>query len=95
MTGPTFAPSVAVAGAFGAVGLGFGLAYFAALRRTVDGFAAGSGWLLGAALTLGRFAAAMLFFGFVGRLGALPLLLAFIGFLMARAFVLYAVRRAG
>jgi hypothetical protein len=95
MTGLTFAPSVAVAGVFGVAGLGFGLAYFAALRRTADGFAAGGGWLLTAALTLGRFAAVIPFFGFVAKLGALPLLLAFIGFLIARAFVFRAVRRAG
>lgn len=94
MTGTRFASDVAVAGVFAVAGLGFGLGYFAALRRTVTGFAAGSGWLLPATLTLGRFAAALLFFGVAASLGRLPLLLAFLGFLTGRVLVLRAVRRA-
>jgi hypothetical protein len=94
MTGGMFAPSVAAAGIFAIAGLGFGLAYFAALRRSLDCYTAGQGGLKPAALTFGRFAAAVLFFAFMARMGAAPLLMAFIGFLLARAFALRAVRRA-
>jgi hypothetical protein len=95
MTGPAFPPDVAVAGVFVVAGLGFGLAYFAVLQRSVHNYIAGSGQLLAAALTLGRFAVAALFFGFAARVGALQALAAFIGFLAARALALYAVRSIG
>lgn len=73
-------------------GLVFGLAYFAALHRTVDIFGGGQGHLLPTALTLCRLAAAILFLGLAARFGALPLLTAFLGFLLARALALRAVR---
>lgn len=79
-------PSIAGA-AFAAVlaGFFFGIAYFVAMRRTVSLFAAGGGWRELSALTLGRLVAIAVFFTFVARLGAAPLLAAFLGFLLARA----------
>jgi len=81
-----------VAAVFGSTGLTFGWAYLTALRKTVDRFAEGHGWRA-AGLTLARIAAAILFFGAAARLGALPLLTTFIGFLTARTLVLRAARR--
>lgn len=74
-------------------GLVFGLAYFALLRRTVGYFAAGGGAFLAAALTLGRLVGAVAFFGWAACVGALPVLAAFLGFVLARAFTLRAARR--
>jgi hypothetical protein len=91
MTGVAFASAAALASGGAVGGLAFGLVYFAALRRTVDLFGAGRR-LAPAALTLGRLAGAISFFGLVARLGALPLLSAFVGFLLARTFALRAVR---
>lgn len=92
------ASAFALAAAFAVAGLGFGGAYFAALRRTAELLAAsgaGSGArLLPAALTLGRLAVAIVFLGCAARVGALPLLTALAGFLAARALALRAVRRA-
>lgn len=69
-------------------GFAFGVAYFIVLRRTVSLFTAGGGWLPLSALTLGRLVAVTVFFTFVARLGAAPLLAAFLAFLLARAAVL-------
>jgi hypothetical protein len=74
--------------AMSAAGLFFGLLYFAALRRAVAFDAAASGRLLPAALAALRFAAAAIFLFFAARLGALPLLTAFFGFLVARTLAL-------
>jgi hypothetical protein len=93
MTGSMFASNVATATIFAVAGLAFGLAYFVALQRSLDCYTAGQGRLKPAALTFGRFGAAVLFFAFMARMGAAPLLMAFIGFLLARAFALHAVRR--
>lgn len=90
---PVFAPGFVAALAFLA-GLAFGFAYFAVLRRTVDLYSAGHGLLMPAILTLLRPAAAILFLGVAARLGALPLLISFMGFLLARAMSLRVVRRA-
>jgi hypothetical protein len=76
-------------------GAAFGVAYFAMVRRTAALFAQGEGWLGAAALTFGRLAAAIVFFGLIARLGAGPLLAAFAGFLGGRAVVLRAERRTG
>ena len=81
-----------VAAVFGSTGLAFGWAYFTALRKTVGRFAEGHGWRA-AGLTLARIAGAILFFGAAARFGALPLLMAFIGFLIARTLALRAARR--
>jgi hypothetical protein len=93
MTGVSLAFTAAL-GLGGAVaGLVFGLVHFAALRRTVELYSAGRVRLAAAALTLGRITAAIVFFGLAARLGALPLLSAFLGFLLARMLALRAPRR--
>jgi hypothetical protein len=78
---------------FAAAGLGllFGLVHFAALRRTAELLGAGHR-LAPSALTLGRLAGAIVFYGLVARLGALALLSAFLGFLLARTAALRAAR---
>ena len=87
MTGVSLAFAAALAG------LVFGIVHFALLRRAVDLCSVARGRLAAAALTLGRIAAAIVFFGLAARLGALPLLSAFLGFLLARALALRAARR--
>jgi hypothetical protein len=94
MTTPIFALGFAAATAL-LSGLAFGYAYFAVLRRTVDLYAAGHGLLVPALLTVGRLATAILFLATAARIGALPLLLAFLGFLVARTFALLTAQRAG
>ena len=74
-------------------GLFFGLGYFIVLQRTAGLLAGGRGRLLPVALTSGRIAAAILFLGVAARFGVLPLLTAFLGFLLARALALRAARR--
>ena len=76
-------------------GFTLGLAYFAALKRSVALFVGRKGWFGLLALTLGRIGATAGFLFVAARLGAAPLLAAFIGFLMARALALRAERRAG
>lgn len=80
--------SVAGVSAAAFAGFAFGVAYFIVLRRTVSLFAAGGGWLPLSALTLGRLVAVTVFFAFAARLGAAPLLAAFLALLLARAAVL-------
>lgn len=84
----------AIAAVFATAGLLSGQAYFAALRRSVELYAAGSFRLVPAGLTLARIAGALLFFGLAARVGALPLLAAFLGFLLARSLALGSVRRS-
>jgi len=76
-------------------GLAFGFVYFASLKRSVSLFVSGKGWLGPVALTFGRIGAAVAFLFVAAKLGAAPLLAAFIGFLMARALALRSERRAG
>lgn len=85
-----FIPAVATALA----GLVFGLVYFRALRRTVELHVAGRGWLGPVALSFARIAGAVIVLTFMARLGALPLLSGFFGFLLARGIALRAARRA-
>jgi hypothetical protein len=91
MTGGWPASDIALAAGGATTGLMFGLVHFAALRRTVD-FYGNSCRLAAVVLTLARLLAAIVFFGFAARLGALPLLSAFLGFLAARARALRAAR---
>lgn len=81
-TCPSIAGTVFAAALMGFV---FGIAYFIALRRTVSLFVASGGWWELSALTLGRLVAIAVFFMLLARLGAVPLLAAFLGFLLARA----------
>jgi N-ATPase, AtpR subunit len=92
MTMPALIPGIAIVASFAFAGLAFGLAYFAVLRRAVDFHAPDRGRLVPAVLTLGRLAAAILFLGIAARVGPLPLLSSFIGFLLARAVALRVVR---
>lgn len=89
----TAGSSVALAAFWSVAGTAFGLVYFAVLRLTVDLYGKGYGGLVSAALTLARFAAAILLFGLAARVGALPLLLTFFGFLLARALALRTAMR--
>ena len=88
MTSEAIAPGFAAAAVFAVAGLVFGRVYFAALRRSVERYAAGGGRLVPAGLTLARLAGALLFLGLAARVGALPLLAAFLGFLLARSLAL-------
>jgi len=74
-------------------GLVFGLLYFDGVQRTATQIAARDGWWRPLGLTLLRLAGAVLLFGFMAQLGALPLLAAFLGFVAARIITLRAVRR--
>ncbi|HTV31812.1 MAG TPA: ATP synthase subunit I [Methylocella sp.] len=76
-------------------GLMFGRHYFVMLKRSVTLFVGGAGCLGPLAMTLGRIAAAAAFLFGAAKLGAAPLLAAFIGFLIARALALRAERKAG
>jgi len=93
MTGASLTSAALLGSASAGFGLVFGLAYFAALRRTADLFSAGKGYLLPAALTFCRFTGAVAVFGLAAWLGALPLLAALLGFLLARAIALRTARR--
>jgi hypothetical protein len=74
-------------------GLVVGLVHFAALWWSIERYSAGRGQLAAAALTLGRNAGTIVFLGLAARLGALPLLASFLGFLLARTLALRAARR--
>ena len=91
MTGPT--SLLALAAGWTAGGLLAGTAYFAALQRTVDLLSADRGRATWAALTLGRLVGITLFLAAAARFGPLPLLSAFLGFLVARGFALRRSRR--
>jgi hypothetical protein len=83
---------LAFASIWAAAGFGFGVIYFAALRRSAELYRARGARLVPIALTLGRIAGAILFFGLAVRFGALPPLTALLGFLLARSFALRAAR---
>jgi len=90
---PFISTGISIA-AFAGAGLLLGLAYFATLWRTVALLVDGSSWLAPAALTLGRMGGLALFLGISVRLGALDLIAAFIGVVVARLVALHVVRRA-
>jgi hypothetical protein len=75
-------------------GLVFGSLYFAALRRSVALFVDGRRRLRPLAWTLGRMTGAAVFLFTAAKLGAAPLLAAFVGFLVARTLALREQRRA-
>jgi hypothetical protein len=87
MTGAALAFAAAL------VGLPFGIVYFAALHRTVELYTHARSGFVAAALILGRLAGAVVLFGLAAKLGALPLLSSFLGFLLARWLALRAARR--
>jgi hypothetical protein len=87
MTGAALAFAAAL------IGLLFGIVHFAALRRNVELYTRGRSSFAAAALTLGRLGGTIVLFGIAAKLGALPLLSAFLGFLLARWLALRAARR--
>lgn len=73
------------------LGLSVGAAYFAAMWRSAELFAAGGRMILGLALSVGRFAMILGVLGGVAiQFGALPLLMTALGIVIARFM---AVRR--
>jgi N-ATPase, AtpR subunit len=94
MNDGTLASTLLLASAMTLAGLAFGLAYFRALRRTVDLLAGRHGWAVPIGLTLARVAGAVVLLTLMARLGALPLLGGFLGFLMARMIALRQERSA-
>lgn len=86
------APTVRIPACLAAAGLAFGWAYFAVLRRAVSLYCAGDGALRAGALTIGRLAAAVAFFAAAAHLGALPLLAALLGFVVARMLAMREAR---
>ena len=79
------------AAALGAAG---GWVYFRLLRLTIDSFVAGGGWRRGLVLTLARLGGVGALFWFAAQFGAVPLLAAFAGFLLARHVAVAASKRA-
>lgn len=94
MTNSLLASSLTTSAAMLAAGIILGLVYFAALRWTVSLYGAGRSRVGPAVLTLTRIAGAAVVLAFAARLGALPLLATFLGFLLARALSMHVVRRA-
>lgn len=92
MTGDGLLPTIALGLGMALAGCAFGLFYFTALRRTIFVLAERRGWVVPITLTLGRVAAAIVFLMLAARLGAISLLAAFLGFLLARVV---AIRREG
>ena len=77
-----------------AAGLVVGLGYFKLLGKTIALYGRQGSWLGPVALTLGRLLGVGLLLALAARFGALALLVAFVGFLLARAIALRAARRA-
>ena len=94
MTSNPLARELLLAAAAAGAGIVFGRWYFALLRRTVSLYGTGGGNLAPSALTLGRLACAVVFLGLAARVGALALLGAFGGFLLARELAVRVSRRA-
>jgi hypothetical protein len=89
-----FASTAAVSvAAFAVAGLILGLAYFAALWRTVALLVDRSPWLAPVALTLGRIGGAVLLLGGAVRFGAPDLIAAFVGIIIARLIAMRVVPR--
>ena len=80
--------AVAVVAGFAAVGVAGGLGYFAMLRESTARLVVGTGRLGAVVLTLGRLAAISALLAFAASRGAMPLLAAFLGFLVARTLAL-------
>ncbi len=87
-------PDAIVATAALLAGALVGLAYFAALRQTVRILAGTGGWVIPSALTLARIASIALLLAAAAHWGAVELLLAFVGFLMARTLCIGRLSRS-
>ena len=88
------ASTMILAAAMIIAGFVFSLGYFHVMQQSVARFAAGRGWGVPAALTLGRLIAVTLFLAAAAKLGAAALIAAFAGFLAARAISLHKAKRA-
>ena len=95
MTANALVTQPELAGAMALAGLVFGALYFAALKRGVTLFVAGHDWRAPLALMLLRLGAAILFLALAAKLGAAPLLAAFLGLLAARVLAVRGARKAG
>jgi F1F0 ATPase subunit 2 len=73
-------------------GIALGLAYFTAMRWSTDAFVKGDDWRQALLLTLARLAGAGIVFVIIAQAGAVALLSAFVGFLVARALALSSAR---
>jgi len=79
---------------FIAAGAAVGALYFLLLYGTVRIYTSGAGTALAAPLFVARTLAAVLFFWLVAHEGAVALLLALVGFLVARSVAQYLAKRA-
>jgi hypothetical protein len=77
------------------VGLVAGLIYFSILRRTAVLLSSGQDRFTALVLTLARIALAGVVLVSAARMGPVPLLAAFAGFLWARALALHSARKSG
>ncbi len=92
MNGDDLFTTVLVGAAMAGAGLGFGLLYFRLMRLTVVALVSRGGWLRPVALTAIRVIAAVAAFALAAKLGAVPLLAAFGGLLIARRVSLRSTR---
>ncbi|HUN76367.1 MAG TPA: ATP synthase subunit I [Steroidobacteraceae bacterium] len=93
MTAHSLNASLALAAPMAALGVIVGRCYFGLLRWSIARYlTAGDGAAQGAALALGRILCAAALLVIPARLGALPLLGAFLGFLAARTWALRTTR---
>ena len=76
-------------------GVALGFIYFAALRHSVTRFEKQGGWRLVVLFSLLRIGCAIAAFALLARLGAVPLILAAGGFLLARTIAVRRVQKAG
>lgn len=83
---------LAVSAVLALSGLAFGAVYFAALRRSAARLAGDGEALRAAGTALGRIVVAAIFFAAAARFGALPLLAALLGFLIARTLFVRVAR---
>ena len=95
MSPHTLRATLLLGAALAAAGVLLGRCYFRMLRFAVERYASGrSSAPQAAVLALGRILCATALFAAAARLGALPLLAAFAGFLVARTAALRAARKA-
>ena len=94
MNSNTVLASVPLGLAMAFAGIAVGLVYFAALRRTSVLLTTSSGWMAPLAFTAVRIGGVVVFFALAAKLGAAPLMVAFAGFLSARAIAIRLVRRS-
>ncbi|MFZ1988322.1 MAG: ATP synthase subunit I [Alphaproteobacteria bacterium] len=76
-------------------GIALGFVYFAALRHSVTRLENQGGWRLIVLFSLLRIGCAIAAFALLAKLGAVPLILAAGGFLLARMIAVRRVQKAG